>query len=81
MDSRRLEWRRGLLARVPTPARALLAGAISGATLGLVQWLVLRMRLPFLPFWWVFGLVGAWVFELVTGLTLHFLLRSTSGMK
>ncbi len=154
-----------LVGAVTTPTRALLAGALSGATLGLVQWLVLRSRLPLLPFWWViatsigmsiglavgatllgdetagrellwraaitgacvgvaqwivlqplvpqafvwvgavaiawplgwfitrgigvdlsfkwsvFGSVGAWAFQLLTGLTLYFLLRSTSGMK
>ena len=47
----------GLLANiagsVTTPARALLAGAIAGATLGLIQWLILRTRLPLLPIWWV----------------------------
>lgn len=154
-----------LVGAVTTPGRALLAGALSGATLGLVQWLVLRSRLPLLPFWWViatsigmsiglavgatllgdetagrellwraaitgacvgvaqwivlqplvpqafvwvgavaigwplgwfitrgigvdlsfkwsvFGSVGAWAFQLLTGLTLYFLLRSTPGMK
>jgi hypothetical protein len=47
----------GLLANiagsVTTPARALLAGAIAGATFGLIQWLILRTRLPLLPIWWV----------------------------
>ena len=154
-----------LVGAVTTPTRALVAGAISGATLGLVQWLVLRLRLPLLPFWWViatgigmsiglavgatllgdetfgnellgraaitgvcigvaqglvlqsfvpqaslwvgavaagwplgwfitrgigvdlsfkwsvFGSVGAWAFQLLTGLTLYVLLRSPSGMK
>jgi len=46
----------GLLANfvgmVTTPVRAILAGAIAGATLGLIQWLVLRSRLP-LPIWWI----------------------------
>jgi hypothetical protein len=38
---------------VTTPVRAILAGAISGAILGLIQWLVLRSRIPSLPIWWV----------------------------
>ena len=37
---------------VTTPVRALIAGAISGATLGLIQWLVLKSRLPSLSIWW-----------------------------
>jgi hypothetical protein len=37
---------------VTTPVRALIAGAIGGAALGLVQWLVLRSRLPSLSIWW-----------------------------
>ena len=40
-----------LVGAVTTPLRAILAGAIAGATLGLVQWLVLKSRLP-LPIWW-----------------------------
>jgi hypothetical protein len=46
----------GLLANfvgsVTTPVRAIFAGAIAGATLGPIQWLVLRSRLPLLPIWW-----------------------------
>ena len=47
----------GLLANiivgpVTTTARAVLAGAITGAIVGLVQWFVLQSRLP-LPIWWV----------------------------
>jgi hypothetical protein len=38
---------------VDTPVRALLAGAIGGAALGLIQWLVLKSRLPSLPIWWI----------------------------
>src|SRR5687767_13636621 len=38
---------------VDTPVRALIAGAIAGAALGLVQWLILRSRLPSLSIWWV----------------------------
>ena len=38
---------------VTTPVRALIAGAIAGAALGLIQWLVLRSRLPSLSMWWV----------------------------
>lgn len=38
---------------VTTPLRALIAGAIGGAALGLIQWLVLRARLPSLSIWWV----------------------------
>jgi len=41
-----------LIGAVTTPVRAIFAGAIAGATLGLVQWLVLRSRLPMLPIWW-----------------------------
>ncbi len=41
-----------LVGGVTTPLRAILASAIAGATLGLVQWLVLRSRLP-LSFWWM----------------------------
>ena len=44
-----------LVGAVTTPVRAVLAGAISGATLGLVQWLVLRSRLPLAPAWWIAG--------------------------
>jgi len=40
-----------LIGSVTTPLRAILAGAIAGATLGLIQWLVLRSRLP-LSIWW-----------------------------
>ena len=36
---------------VTTTTRAALAGAITGAVLGLVQWLALKSRLP-LPLWW-----------------------------
>ena len=38
---------------VTTLVRALIAGAIGGAALGLVQWLVLKSRLPSLSIWWV----------------------------
>jgi hypothetical protein len=38
---------------VTTPVRAIFAGAIAGATLGLIQWLVLRSRLPLPPIGWV----------------------------
>ena len=38
---------------VTTPVRALIAGAIAGAALGLIQWLILKSRLPFLTIWWV----------------------------
>jgi hypothetical protein len=38
---------------VDTPVRALIAGAIGGAALGLIQWLVLKSRLPSLPIWWI----------------------------
>jgi hypothetical protein len=41
-----------IIGPVTTPARALLAGAITGAIVGLVQWFVLQSRLP-LPIWWV----------------------------
>jgi hypothetical protein len=46
----------GLLANfvgsVTTPVRAIFAGAIAGATLGLVQWLILKSRLPLLSIGW-----------------------------
>lgn len=42
-----------LVGSVTTPVRGLLAGAIAGAVLGLIQWLVLRSRLPQLPIGWV----------------------------
>ena len=38
---------------VTTPVRAFIAGAIAGAALGLIQWLILRSRLPSLPIWWI----------------------------
>ena len=38
---------------VTTPVRALIAGAIAGAALGLIQWLVLRSRLQLLSIWWI----------------------------
>ena len=41
-----------LVGSVNTPIRALLGGAIAGATLGLIQWLILRSRLP-VPIWWI----------------------------
>ena len=41
-----------LVGSVTTPVRAILAGAIAGATLGLVQWLILKSRLPLLSIWW-----------------------------
>lgn len=42
-----------LAGSVITPLRALIAGAIAGATLGLVQWLILKSRLRLLTIWWV----------------------------
>jgi hypothetical protein len=41
-----------LVGSVTTPVRAIFAGAIAGATLGIIQWLVLRSRQPLLPIWW-----------------------------
>jgi hypothetical protein len=41
-----------LMGAVTTPPIAMLAGAIAGATLGVVQWLVLKSRLS-LSIWWV----------------------------
>ncbi|MBK8902408.1 MAG: hypothetical protein IPM53_14575 [Anaerolineaceae bacterium] len=41
-----------LVGSVTTPVRAIFAGAIAGATLGLVQWLILKSRLPLLSIWW-----------------------------
>ena len=38
---------------VTTPLRALVAGAIAGAALGFIQWLILKSRLPSLSIWWV----------------------------
>ena len=37
---------------VDTPVRGLIAGAIAGAALGLIQWLILRSRLPSLSIGW-----------------------------
>ena len=42
-----------LVGAVTTPVRAVLAGAIAGAVLGLFQWLVLKSRLPQLSIWWI----------------------------
>jgi hypothetical protein len=42
-----------LVGPVTTPVRAVMAGALAGATLGLIQWLVLKSRLPSLTIWWV----------------------------
>jgi len=42
-----------LIGPVTTPVRAFIAGAIAGAALGLIQWLILKSRLPLLPIWWV----------------------------
>ena len=42
----------GLIGPITTPVRAGLAGAITGAVVGGVQWLVLRTTMP-LPVWWV----------------------------
>ena len=42
-----------LVGSVTTPVRGLLAGAIAGVALGLIQWLVLKLRLPRLPISWV----------------------------
>jgi hypothetical protein len=41
-----------LIGPITTPVRAGLAGTITGAILGGVQWLVLRTTMP-LPLWWV----------------------------
>jgi hypothetical protein len=41
-----------LIGAVTTPLRAILAGAITGATLGLVWWLILKSQMP-LSIWWV----------------------------
>jgi hypothetical protein len=38
---------------VTTSVRALIAGAIAGGALGLVQWLILKSRLSSLSIWWV----------------------------
>jgi hypothetical protein len=47
----------GLLASfvvpVTTPVRTLIAGVIAGAALGLVQWFILKSRLPSLSVWWI----------------------------
>jgi hypothetical protein len=42
-----------LISAVTTPGQAILTGSIAGATIGIVQWFVLRSRLPFLPIWWI----------------------------
>ena len=42
-----------LVGSVTTPVRGLLAGAIAGVALGLIQWLILKTRFPQLPIWWI----------------------------
>src|SRR4030095_9071345 len=42
-----------IVGSVTTGGRAIIAGAIAGATLGLIQWLVLKAQLPLLPGWWI----------------------------
>jgi hypothetical protein len=41
-----------LVGSVTTPVRGILAGAIAGVALGLIQWLVLKTQLPLLSIWW-----------------------------
>ena len=38
---------------VTTAVRAVIAGTIAGAALGLIQWLILKSRLPSLSIWWI----------------------------
>jgi hypothetical protein len=52
---------------VTTPARAVIAGAIAGAALGLIQWLVLKSRLPSLSIWWVAATSIGFAIGLATG--------------
>jgi hypothetical protein len=54
---------------VTTTARAALAGAITGAIVGLVQWFVLQSRLP-LPIWWVIATSVGMSFGLGLGVAL-----------
>jgi hypothetical protein len=65
-----------LVGPVDTAGRASLAGAIAGAVLGLVQWLVLRSRLP-VPLWWIVATSAG----MAVGLTLStvFLGSETAG--
>jgi hypothetical protein len=62
---------------VDTPVRALIAGAIAGAALGLIQWLILKSRLPSLSIWWV----AATSLGMATGLAIGtaFLGSETAG--
>lgn len=81
--------------------------AITGFGIGLAQWIILRPILPQSAIWiaviglgWVvgwfitrsagidltfkwsvFGSIGAWAFQFLTGLTLYFLLRLSSEVK
>jgi hypothetical protein len=65
-----------LIGPITTTMQAGLAGAITGAILGAVQWLVLRTAMP-LPIWWVVATSAG----LALGLTLSvaFFRTETSG--
>ena len=52
---------------VTTPVRAIIAGTIGGAALGLVQWLVLKSRLPSLSIWWIAATSMGMAVGLATG--------------
>lgn len=61
---------------VTTTARAVMAGAITGAIIGLVQWFVLQSRLP-LPIGWVIATSGGMALGL--GLSVALLGSEMSG--
>ena len=65
-----------LVGSVTTPVRGIFAGAIAGATLGLVQWLVLRSRLPLLSIWWAVAMSVGMALGLAISMVL---LRSETG--
>src|SRR5687768_5319095 len=62
---------------VNTPVRALIAGAIAGAALGLIQWLILKSRLPSLSIWWIAATSTGMAMGLVIGTA--FLGSETAG--
>ena len=62
---------------VTTLMRALVAGAIAGAALGLIQWLVLKSRLPSLSIWWIVATSAGFAIGLAIGTA--FLGSETAG--
>ena len=58
-----------LVGPVTTTARAVLAGAITGAIIGLAQWFVLQSSLP-LSIWWVIATSGGMALGLGLGVAL-----------